>query len=87
MGHPLFDLASVSANAGLSDDDEAALLESYQSKIDPRELDLLRVFKSASLLREALWAVIQTKTSELAFDYHGYGARHFEAYRNARKAV
>ena len=85
MGHPLFDLASVSANAGLSDDEEAALLESYQGSIDPRELDLIRVFKAASLLREALWAVIQTATSELAFDYQDYAARHFEAYREARK--
>ncbi len=67
MGHPLFDLASVSANAGLSDDEEAALLQSYRGEIDPRELDLIRVFKAASLLREALWAVIQTATSELAF--------------------
>jgi thiamine kinase-like enzyme len=85
MGHPLFDLASVSANAGLSDDEEAFLLESYRGEIDPRELDLIRVIKAASLLREALWAVIQTAISELDFDYLGYAARHFEAYREARK--
>ena len=41
------------------------------------ELDLIRVFKAASLLREALWAVIQTATSELDFDYHGYAASSF----------
>src|SRR3954454_21541878 len=86
MGHPMFDLASVSANAGLSNDDEAALLESYQGEIDPRELDLIRIFKAASLLREALWAVIQTATSELDFDYQGYAARHFEAYRATQKS-
>jgi thiamine kinase-like enzyme len=87
MGHPMFDLASISANAGLSGDEEAALLQSYQGEIDPRELDLIRVFKAASLLREALWAVIQTATSELDFDYQGYAARHFGAYRQARKAI
>ena len=77
MGHPIFDLASVSANAGLGDDEEAALLASYQGEIDPRELDLIRVFKAASLLREALWAVIQTATSELDFDYQGYARASF----------
>jgi thiamine kinase-like enzyme len=87
MGHPLFDLASVSANAGLSDDEEASLLESYRGEVDPRELDLIRVFKAASLLREALWAVIQTAISDLAFDYRGYADRHFEAYRRARRTT
>jgi thiamine kinase-like enzyme len=85
MGHAMFDLASVSANAGFSDEEDAALLELYQGKIDEREIELIRVFKAASLLREALWGVIQTATSELDFDYRNYAARHFQAYRQARK--
>jgi thiamine kinase-like enzyme len=87
MGHPLFDLASVSANSGFSDDYDAAMLEAYRGKIDPRELDILRVFKAASLLREALWALIQSVTSELAFDYRTYAAHHFDAYRRARQVL
>jgi len=84
VGHPLFDLASVSANAGLTDTQEQALLESYRGMIDPRELEENRTFKLASSLREALWAVIQSVISELWFDYLGYASRNFEAYRQWR---
>ena len=62
-------------------------MESYRGEIDTHELDLIRVFKAASLLREALWAVIQTAISELDFDYRAYASRHFDAYRQARTAT
>jgi thiamine kinase-like enzyme len=84
MGNPLFDLASVSAGAGFTDEQDIVLLKSYRGAIAPRELDEIRVFKTASLLREALWAVIQTVSSTLSFDYHDYAARNLEAYRHAR---
>jgi len=85
MGHPLFDLASVSANAGLTDTQEQALLESYRGMVDSRELEDIRTFKLASSLREALWAVIQAVVSELSFDYLEYASRNFEAYRQWRQ--
>jgi thiamine kinase-like enzyme len=85
MGHPLFDLASVSASAGFTDDQELALLEAYRGVIDSRELEEVRTFKIASSLREALWAVIQSVSSELSFDYLGYANRNFEAYRQSRR--
>ncbi len=84
MGHPLFDLANVSANANLTDAQEQVLLESYRGMVDPRELEVIRTFKLASSLREALWAVIQSVISELSFDYLEYASRHFEAYRQSR---
>ena len=87
MGHPLFDLASVSAGAGFSDEQDMILLESYRGTIDRRDLEDVRLFKIASLLREAPWAVIQTVSSAIAFDYHGYAARNLEAYREAREQV
>jgi thiamine kinase-like enzyme len=87
MGHPLFDLASASANAGFTEEGDAFLLRAYRGEVRPREFEELRVFKAASALREALWALIQTVTSELAFDYHAYADRNFEAYFQARKAV
>jgi len=87
MGHPLFDLANVSANAGFTDTQEQALLEAYRGVIDPRELEELRTFKLASSLREALWAVIQSVISELSFDYLGYASRNFEAYRQWREQL
>jgi thiamine kinase-like enzyme len=87
MGNPLFDLASVSAGAGFTESQEMALLQSYRGRVNPRDLEELRVFKAASLLREALWALIQTVTSSLSFDYHEYAARNLEAYRQARSQL
>jgi thiamine kinase-like enzyme len=87
MGHPLFDLAGVSANCGLSPEEEAALLGDYQGATHPASLLELRILKTVSLLRESLWAVIQTKASDLEFDYGQYAAENFAAYRSARAAL
>jgi thiamine kinase-like enzyme len=87
MGHPLFDLAGVSVNAGLDRGDDARLLEAYRGEVLPRELEELHVFKSASALREALWALIQTVASEIEFDYEAYAEHHLEAYARARETL
>jgi thiamine kinase-like enzyme len=87
MGHPLFDLAGVSVSAGLDRDDDARLLEAYRGEVLPRELDEMHVFKAASALREALWALIQTVASELDFDYHAYAERNLDAYSRAREGI
>jgi len=84
VGHPLFDLANASANAGLSDDQDRALLEAYRGHLDPRELADLRIFKAVSLLRESLWSTIQTVASDIDFDYHRYAVENLQAYRDAR---
>ena len=36
MGHPLFDLASLSANAGFTAGEDAGLLAAYRGEVDPR---------------------------------------------------
>jgi thiamine kinase-like enzyme len=84
VGHPLFDLASVSSNCAFPEDLELALLESYRGRVDPRDLRELRILKTTSLLREALWSVIQTVASDIAFDYVKYADDNFAAYRAAR---
>jgi thiamine kinase-like enzyme len=84
IGHPLFDLANLSANAALDDDQELALLTAYRGSIEPRDLDELRIFRAVSLLREALWATIQSVASDITFDYRRYADEHFQAYREAR---
>ena len=83
LGRPLFDLASVSANNAYSEAMEVALLTAYRDTLDPRELRELRILKTLSHLREALWATIQTVASEIAFDYQGYAEANFQAYREA----
>jgi thiamine kinase-like enzyme len=87
MGHPLFDLAGVSANCAFPEDLELALLEAYRGSVEPHDLRELRILKAMSILREALWSVIQTVAAEIDFDYVGYAARNFEAYRAARVSL
>jgi thiamine kinase-like enzyme len=84
IGHPLFDLANLSANAALDDGQELRLLTAYRGPIEPRDLDELRIFRAVSMLREALWATIQSVASDIAFDYRRYADEHFQAYREAR---
>jgi thiamine kinase-like enzyme len=86
-GHPLFDLANASANAGLADDQDRVLLEAYRGHSDQRDLEELRIFKTVSLLREALWAMIQSVGSDIDFDYRAYAADHLTAFREARSRL
>ncbi len=84
IGHPLFDLAGVSGNVGLSPELETHLLLEYGVADLDSALRELKILRAASLLREALWACIQTVKAEIDFDYRGYAVRNFEAYRQAR---
>lgn len=84
IGHPLFDLAGVAGNCGLDETQERQLLASYRGEFDERDLQELHILKTASLLREALWAVIQTVCSEIEFDYVAYSRDNFAAYERAR---
>lgn len=84
IGHPLFDLAGVSANCELTPEDECAFLTAYRGRLDSKDVRELRILKTISLLREALWSVIQTVASDLDFDYHAYASVNFEKYRRAR---
>ena len=85
MGNPLFDLAGVCGNCGLEPRDEALLLSAYFGREDPVVAREVRILKAVSLLRETLWAVIQTIASDIDFDYVTYAAELFEAYSRARQ--
>lgn len=87
IGNPLFDLASVSANSRLTSEHEANLVAGYGLQPDATTLQELRVLKTVSLLREGLWAVIQTVKSNIDFDYVQYGNDNFAAYREARRSL
>ncbi len=72
-GSPLFDLANLATNNGLSDAQEAWLLETYFGA--PADAALWRSFramKAASLLREAMWAMVSEFQSKIDFDYAAY---------------
>lgn len=83
VGHPLFDLAGFSVNCLYSDEQDREFLAAYRGDLDPTELRDLRVLKVASLLREAMWSVVQTVASDLDFDFRGYALKHFDKFREA----
>jgi thiamine kinase-like enzyme len=87
MGHPLFDLAGFSVNCGYSEEQDVEFLEIYRGEFRRRDLYELRVLKVASLLRDALWAVVQTVASDLDMDYREYARVHFEKFRVALAAL
>ena len=83
MGHPLFDLAGFSANCGYDEGMDVEFLTSYRGEFRSDDLRELRVLKVASLLRDALWAVVQTVASDLDFDFREYALIHFDKFRAA----
>ena len=85
MGNPLFDLAGVCGNCGLEREEEVRLLSAYFGREDAAVAREVRILKAVSLLRETLWAVIQTIASDIDFDYVTYAAELFEAYSRARQ--
>jgi len=87
VGNPLFDLASVSANCDLSTELESVILEAYFGQNSPDVMRELQILKTVSLLREALWAVIQTVKSQIDFDYGAYAADNFAAFERERSRL
>jgi thiamine kinase-like enzyme len=87
MGHPLFDLAGVSANCGYSEEQDIEFLASYRGQFRRSDLYELCVLKVASLLRDALWGVVQTVASDLDVDYREYARTYLEKYRDALAAL
>ena len=73
---PLFDLAGAASNAGMDEDEAAALLHAYFGAAPDR--DLWRAFDAmacASLLREAMWAMVSAiHLAVPGVDYDAYAA-------------
>jgi thiamine kinase-like enzyme len=77
MGDPLFDLANFSVHHQLSDEQDRWLLKSYINEITPQNWGHLKILKTLSDFREALWALIQVAVSTLDFDFREYANKHF----------
>jgi thiamine kinase-like enzyme len=77
MGDRYFDLGNLSINNGFTDADDRALLTAYwdESCTDQR-FAVLRLMRSMSDVREALWGTVQAAISDLDFDFAGYAERH-----------
>lgn len=88
IGHPWFDLASVSGNCGLSDNEELAFLTAYFGRPPTAATHLqIRILRTVSLLREGLWALLQSVTADIDFDFRRYAAENLASYRRAREEL
>lgn len=85
MGNPWFDLASVSSNSALSAEEERLFLTAYLGQPPTHQIQRqVHILKSASLMREGLWAAVQSVTADIDFDFGAYAVQNFAAYQVAR---
>ena len=77
MGDIFFDLANFSTNHELSEEQDRWELECYFEKVTEKQMAHLNIMKVMSLLREAMWGMVQIGISELDFDYRGYANKFF----------
>jgi thiamine kinase-like enzyme len=70
---PLFDLANLSSNNGLTEAQDRRVLSLYfGEEPNPARMEGFEAMKCASLLREALWSGVSEIHSELDFDFCAY---------------
>lgn len=75
---PLFDLAGLAGNNGLSETQERAMLEQYFGTNPDRYWRPYQAMKCTSLLRETLWSMTSELHSEIDFDYAAYTAENLD---------
>ncbi len=80
---PLFDLAGLAGNNGLSEDQEHAVLEQYFGTRAKAQWRPYQAMKCASLLRETLWSMTSEIHSEIDFDYAAYTAENMGRFSEA----
>ncbi len=69
---PLFDLAGLASNNGLSEAQERMTLERYFGTHPDQHWRPYQAMKCASLMRETLWSMMSEIHSKLDFDYAAY---------------
>ncbi len=69
---PLFDLAGLAGNNGLSEEQERGVLESYFEAPADQYWQAYQAMKCTSLMRETLWSMTSEIHSKLDFDYGAY---------------
>jgi thiamine kinase-like enzyme len=81
---PLFDLGGLASNSELSAELSDALLEAYFGRPLDDDLRLkAAAMTAASLLREALWAMVSEVHSTIEFDYAAYTAENLARFEAA----
>ena len=78
---PLFDLANLASNNGLTRDQEDWLLQRYfNGPISDQTRHGFEAMKCASLLRETLWSMVSEIHSQLDFDFVDYTRENLERF-------
>lgn len=80
---PLFDLAGLAGNNGLSETQERAMLEQYFEADPASRWRSYQAMKCVSLLRETLWSMTSEMHSEIDFDYAAYTAENLARLKTA----
>ena len=80
---PLFDLAGLASNNGLSEQQERAMINQYFDSDDSTRWRSYNALKCSSLLRETLWSMTSEIHSTLDVDYAGYTAENMEKFKQA----
>ena len=81
---PLFDLGNLASNNSLSPAQMDWLLAEYDGRApDPKRRRALRAMICASLLREAMWSMMQEIHSSLPIDYVAYTKENLARYETA----
>ena len=74
---PLFDLAGLAGNNGLSETQELSMLRQYFDAPPEQFWRPYQAMKCASLMRETLWSMTSEIHSDLDFDYAAYTAENW----------
>ena len=80
---PLFDLAGLAGNNGLSEAQERAMLEQYFEAPAEQRWRSYQAMKCISLMRETLWSMTSEIHTDIDFDYADYPAEKLERLRAA----
>ncbi len=81
---PLFDLGNLASNNALSATQAEWLLAAYDGRAPaPERRRAFAAMTAASLLREAMWSMVQEIRSRLAVDYAAYTAENLARFESA----
>lgn len=84
---PLFDLANLASNNGLSLEQEQMLLDNYyETEFTDARWKAFQAMKCASLLRETMWSMVSEIHSEIDFDYAQYTQENLDNFQQAYDA-
>lgn len=81
QGDPYFDLGDFASEHPFTRDQEELIIKEYCGEMNYSELYRMLLHKIISDLWWSIWAMIQTKISQIDFDFYTYGNGRFDRLR------